>query len=81
MCTTEEAIRLIDRFGPPEYIDFDHDLADGDDAKVFLKWLSEYHFNSPPSGWSVHSQNPTAKDWIDSYINSWRKVLEQDEKV
>lgn len=81
--STTEAIALVERFGPPEYIDFDHDLGmlpDGqeDNAKRFCKWLSENHPNNPPKDWRIHSQNrsPDAGGWIDSYLRSWIRSLE-----
>ena len=73
--STQEAIRVVRDFGPPSFIDFDHDLGRDDTAKDFLKWLYSNYPNNPPQDWAVHSANPMAKDWIDSFINSWHRSL------
>lgn len=72
--TSLEAQRLCLMAGPPAFIDFDHDLGDGDDAMVFLKWLFRTYPDHPPQ-FSVHSANPVAEGNITSYVESWRKSL------
>ena len=44
---------------------------------VFLKWLSDNYFEYPPK-WAVHSANPVGRDNINSYMNSWHKVIKMD---
>lgn len=81
--STAQAITLVGELGPPEYIDFDHDLGtlesgEEDNAKRFCKWLYENYPDNPPDGWRIHSQNrsPDAGGWIDSYLKSWIRSLE-----
>jgi len=81
--STKEAIDLVKKLGPPEFIDFDHDLGmlpsgEEDTAKSFCKWLAENHPMNPPKDWNIHSQNrsPDAGGWINSFIRSWIKSLD-----
>lgn len=80
--STAEAIKLVERLGPPSYIDFDHDLGmlpsgEEDNAKAFCKWLFKNYPRNPPKDWHVHSQNksPDVRGWIDSYLGSWARSL------
>lgn len=80
--SSAEAIALIDKLGPPRYISFDHDLGllpDGteDTAKVVCKYLAE-HFSECALhiDYEVHSMNPAGAVWIDSYMDSWKRSLE-----
>lgn len=75
------AILLINLFGMPQCMSLDHDLGkDGlgneDNAMEFLKQLVEKGFK-PPSNYMVHSANPIGKQNIISYIESWRKSLDE----
>jgi hypothetical protein len=68
--STSEAKQLVVEKGPPSSMSLDHDLGGDDTAMVFLKWLSENYFDSPP-GFQVHSANPVGADNIVSFMNSW----------
>lgn len=75
---SDQAIRLIKQFGPPEFIDFDHDLGyvfgECDDARIVCKFLADNYFEAETIiKWNVHSANPVGRDWINSYMNSWQK--------
>lgn len=80
----EHAKWLVETYGFPEFIDFDHDLGmdeEGKDltVKPFVKWLGERAFDEngvlrPPPGWRVHSANPPGAAWIESEMRSWQKV-------
>lgn len=74
--SSEEAIRLVEEYGPPTFISFDHDLGGEDTSMVFLKWLANTHFDSVP-GFSLHSSNPVGRLNIESYMRSWKKVAEE----
>ena len=83
--SSAEAMRLVQELGPPEYMDLDHDLGllpDGseDNAKVFLKWLTENYWNFPPKDFHVHSANVASggKPWIESHIRCWKNVCEEE---
>lgn len=74
--TSKMAKNLVNEFGPPVYISFDHDLGilDGktDTSMVFLKWLIK-KYPDCNFGYEVHSRNPNGTENIVSYIESWRK--------
>jgi hypothetical protein len=73
--SSEEAIAIVKQRGFPYYLDLDHDLADGDDVMIFLKWLwNTYPYTEPPE-FNIHSANPVGKKNIESFINSWKKSL------
>ncbi len=65
--------------GLPDFVDFDHDLADGDNAMRFLRWL-EYSWNAEgiagikPFGYRIHSANPVGTDNLVSFMESWGKI-------
>lgn len=68
-----EAIILVNKLGLPEFMDLDHDLGEGDDALVFLNWLS-FNFDKPPE-YKIHSQNPIGQKRIISFMESWKGSL------
>lgn len=70
--SSAEAIDLVDRLGPPGFMNLDHDLGGDDTAMVFLKYLA-YTCDSGPPDYIVHSQNPIGRANIVSYIESWKK--------
>ena len=84
-----EFCNYIQKFGLPDYVSFDHDLADEhythiDDSDYkektgyeCAKWLVDYCFDngkSLPDYW-VHSANPTGKQNIISYLENAKKHL------
>ncbi len=69
----QEAIALCLLHGPPVFVDFDHDLGEGLDAKSFCKWMFETFPDNPPA-FKVHSANPAGAAWITSYLNSWHRA-------
>ncbi len=73
--TPQEAIDLVLLHGPPAFVDFDHDLGEGLDAKQFCKWLYENYPDSPPD-FEVHSANMQGAAWIRSYVKSWQRSME-----
>jgi hypothetical protein len=72
--SSDAAIHLVQKFGPPELMDLDHDLGEGDDAMIFLKWLSDNYYDQIP-GYVVHSSNPVGRKNIISFMESWRKSI------
>ena len=81
--STEEAQALVETFGVPSLIDFDHDLGplpDGtiDTSMRFLKWLSEEYPDAIKTieDYKIHSQNPTGAKNIQSFMESWRRSME-----
>jgi len=73
-----DAISLVNRYGLPIFISFDHDLGESGDVRDFVKWLCDYMIEKDvkfPKGFTyqVHSQNPVGKEWIkgtmDNMIN------------
>ena len=76
--STEKALELIAKHGMPEFIDFDHDLGEQDDAIKFIRRLvSEYPDVQPPE-YAVHSANPVGRQNIIALMESWKKVYNMD---
>lgn len=86
--SSEEAQRLVIRFGIPEFLQLDHDLGlmpDGSEDRVtnFLTWLELYCYENglvkTPAqvpGYAIHSANPVGRKNIVSFMESWKKSLE-----
>jgi len=84
-----EFCNYIQKFGLPDYISFDHDLADehytdsdNSDYKEKTgyecsKWLVDFCFDNGKSlpDYTVHSANPTGKQNIISYLENAKKHL------
>lgn len=71
--SSTDAICLTKLFGIPEFISFDHDLGDGDDAMVYINWLTDHLYDSVVPEYAVHSANPVGRDNIISKMNSWKR--------
>lgn len=76
-CSSDEAIKLIDRYGPPCYISFDHDLGmlpDGqaDTSMRVLKHLTHNYYNAEID-YQVHSKNGPGRLNIISWMESWEQ--------
>lgn len=79
-----EFIEIIENFGVPEYVSFDHDLGDfyqeeGENKEktgnTCAKWLCEYCLNNQikiPS-YHIHSNNPSGKININSTFIFYKK--------
>lgn len=87
--TVEEAQQLIEQYGVPEHISFDHDLGVDNtgnlipDGYDFAKWLAEMDMNGEimlPKDFTfeVHSQNPVGAENIRAYLSSY--LFRRDEK-
>jgi len=81
-----EFCNYIQKFGLPDYISFDHDLADehyidADSTEKTgyecAKWLVDFCFDNGKSlpDYMVHSANPTGKQNIISYLENAKKHL------
>jgi hypothetical protein len=70
--SSTEAIELVKKYGPPTFMDLDHDLGGDDTAMKFLYWLRETHPDNIPS-WSIHSMNPVGRNNINSFMENWEK--------
>lgn len=68
--TSADAIKYVEEFGIPDWINFDHDLGGDDTSRKFINWLMmEMSFKPEMKfpngfGFDVHSQNPVGKQWI-----------------
>jgi hypothetical protein len=82
--TVEEAQRLIEQYGVPEQISFDHDLGVDDMDNLLptgydlAKWLVEMDLDGslqiPENfAFSVHSQNPVGAENIREYLGNYLK--------
>lgn len=61
--SSDQTKQIIEGFGMPSFISFDHDLGGEDTSMVFLKWLEGQLIDRilafPPGfAYYVHSQNP-----------------------
>lgn len=71
--STEEAKILVMQMGPPERMSLDHDLGGDDTAMVFVRWLSDNHFEKLPD-WQIHSANPVGSENLKAFLLSWERV-------
>lgn len=75
--SSDAAIAVIDMFGPPHFISFDHDLGIKDDGALdTAKTVCYYLWDNYPHAkidYVVHSRNPEGTAWIKSFMNSWEK--------
>ena len=80
--TVEEAKQLIEQYGVPEHISFDHDLGVDDrgdlipDGYDFAKWLVAMDMEGViklPKNFTfeVHSKNPVGAENIRAYLSSY----------
>lgn len=77
--SVDEAIALVQEFGPPAHVDLDHDLGQdkaGNEltAKPFAKWLSNHYPDNVPTC-AIHSRNGDGGKWLAAYFDSWRRSL------
>lgn len=70
--TSEEALSLVDKLGPPSYISFDFDLGGDDTAEVVYKALYE-KFPDADIDYDIHSENVAGQKLIQSYMDSWKR--------
>lgn len=80
--TYDEFVNEVTKNGSPNYVSFDHDLADidGDDEKTGFdcaKWLVDYCMdnNIMLPKYQVHSANPIGKKNINSYLGNAKNHL------
>ena len=85
----EEFVQYITNNGMPDFISFDHDLADEhydhDNIQDYkektglecAKWLVDYCIdnNVELPGYFCHSQNPVGKDNIIGYLENYQKSI------
>lgn len=71
--TSYDAIWMVENYGMPTEIAFDHDLGGEDTTMVFLKWLEQKlmeEFVAFPINfkYSIHSQNPIGAKKVKLYM-------------
>lgn len=71
--SSDEAKTLVLRHGPPVEMSLDHDLGGDDTSMVFVKWLSDNHFDTLPE-WQIHSANVVGAENLKSYLRSWERA-------
>lgn len=80
--TVEEAQHLVEKYGVPEHISFDHDLGVDDMGNLlptgydFAKWLVEMDMDgdielSCNFTFMIHSQNPVGAENIRVYLSNY----------
>ena len=71
---------LLNSFGMPSFIFFDHDLGEKNGKlQEVSEWLRDFLWNQNgtiirPPEYYVHSSNPNGKKQIISLMNSWSKI-------
>ena len=86
----DDAIFYVQRYGIPQVIHFDHDLADvhyiaGAGEKTgytFAKWFCDYVMDNGLEiprgfGYFVHSMNPVGAENIRKYMENFLKAYEE----
>lgn len=84
--TVEGAQDYIMSKGCPDFISFDNDLMRELEGKDLAIWLVEKDLDNPgfipqEFGFFVHSQNPIAKEKINSYLGQYLQVRERENKT
>jgi hypothetical protein len=77
--SSNEALAYVKNHGMPAFISFDHDLGGDDTTMVFLRRLVDTVWNGDetPPDYTVHSANPVGKQNIISFMESWKRSIEQ----
>lgn len=75
--SSREAIHIIDTYGPPSYISFDHDLGlleDGTEDKAIrvINYLTDNYYDFEVD-YEVHSKNVPGSLNIISKMDSWKR--------
>lgn len=75
--SSQEAIDYIKTNGWPTFISFDHDLGGDDTTMVFLYRLVNevWDGKTNPPDYQVHSANPVGSLNIQSFMQSWKKII------
>ena len=77
--SSDEAIKLVKKYGIPIVLQFDNDLGGDDTSMVFINWLINYMLDNDLTfhknfRFDIHSQNPVGvlniKSKMDSFIKS-----------
>ena len=72
--STKRALHMVDEYGLPSFIDFDHDLGGDDKATNFLRELIYKYPDGPVPEYRIHSANPVGAANIQSLMESWKKT-------
>ena len=75
--TFDDACRVLEEYGAPVFISFDHDLGESKDGYKFAKWLvnsdQDRDFLTEDFSYYVHSQNPIGKENIEGLLDPYLK--------
>ena len=87
--TYNDFVKEVEKRGLPKKVSFDHDLGDVSDIKKYsdflektgydcAKWLCDYcqDNNLKFPEYFIHSMNPTGSDNIRTYIENYKKHIE-----
>lgn len=81
--TIDEFKEMIELYGIPSFVSFDHDLGlnkDGSPAEVYevIKWIVyEKELDISEMDFAIHSDNPVGAENIESLLNNWKKELKR----
>ncbi len=85
--SSEIAIVLMERYGCPQFISFDHDLGGEDTAMVVVKWMIEMDLDMSGDfipcdfDWNVHSANPVGAANLNGYLKAYFTQKDCDERT
>jgi len=75
------AVAMVKLHGLPDMMYLDHDLGYGDSSGMdFLKWLQEKFANQKPPEYYLLTANVVAWKNMESFMESWLKVWENEQK-
>jgi hypothetical protein len=74
----KEAVAHVSRLGPPTFVSFDHDLADGLDGLWLARALIEADMDGSrlpdDFGYEVHSANPVGRENIHGLLSRYLEL-------
>jgi hypothetical protein len=87
----DDAVWLVEQRGLPDFVSFDHDLADEHYGKdtgektgyTFAKWFCDYIMDNKvdlPEGFAyhIHSMNPVGAENIRMYMKNFLKAYDSE---
>lgn len=77
--SVKDAKDAVAKIGFPKFVSFDNDLGrDAEEGRAFASWLVERDLDADEMpndfDWYAHTQNPVAKEAIDSLLTRYLKT-------
>lgn len=71
--SSQEAIKLTQILGMPDFISFDFDLGGEDNTIKYIDYLTSERYDEKVPDYQIHSANPPGALNIQSKMESWKK--------